>query len=98
MTTRIYGYSDDLIEFEGDVQGEADYYGSGKEDDPGILITCSDGTVLLARFKGHWVFELIENGVRFARLEHDCGDEAHFHDGLKWIYVSTSRWWKRVEP
>lgn len=43
MTTKIYGTSDDLIEFEGDIYDEIGAY---KAQDKGILL--SDGTVLAA--------------------------------------------------
>lgn len=41
MATKIYGTSDDLIEFEGDIYDEIGAY---KAQDKGILL--SDGTVL----------------------------------------------------
>lgn len=41
MTTKIYGTSDDLIEFEGDIYDEIGAY---EAQDKGILL--SDGTVL----------------------------------------------------
>ena len=34
MSTRVYGASDDLIEFDGDLCGEVGCYGSGEEADP----------------------------------------------------------------
>lgn len=89
MTTRIYGTSDDLIEFEGDIYDEIGAY---EAQDKGILL--SDGTVLECSYPkapglGVWGFKLIRAGSLFDRIE-ECNDEdaevysdvVFFKDGL----------------
>ena len=60
MTTEVYGFSDDLIELDGDIEEEC----SGGEK-PALLIF-SDGTILTIRYgKEHlavWAITLIEQG------------------------------------
>ena len=96
MTTEVYGASDDLIEFDGDVDGEV--YGG---DDPTLLI-CSDGTLLSIKYgKEHlaiWGITLLHQGSLLERidlcLDQDAdrySDTAHFVDGLKWAYAA-SKW------
>ena len=98
MTTKIFGVSDDLIEFRGDVQGEA---GASKGQ-----ITCSDGTVLSVKYGKSdlavWQIIYIRAGDLFEKIDL-CFDEdadpysdvAHFKDGLKWAWVATE--WQKVE-
>lgn len=89
MTTKIYGQSDDLIEFRGDIDDEIGAY---KAQDKGILL--SDGTVLECSYPktpglGVWGFKLIRAGNLFDRIE-ECNDEdaevysdvVYFKDGL----------------
>lgn len=90
MTTKIYGQSDDLIEFEGDIYDEiAAYEAQGK----GILL--SDGTLLECSYPkvpglAVWGFKVLRAGSLFDRIE-ECNDEdadiysdiVHFKDGLK---------------
>lgn len=102
MATKIYGTSDDLIEFEGDVYGETGHY----DDDKGALLMCSDGTVLEVKYgkadAGIWEIKLLAQGTLFDRIDL-CTDEeadpysdiAHFKDGLKWCYVAKE--WERVK-
>jgi len=104
MGTRIYGASDDLIEFEGDVGGEVGHYGTD-EGEQGSLLVCSDGTLLEAKYgkggAGIWELKLIKKGSLFDKID-PCVDEeatpysdvAIFHDGLKWAYAA--REWEKV--
>lgn len=105
MSTRVYGASDDLIEFDGDVSGEVDYY-SGDCEDEGCLLVFSDGTLLAAAYgkPGHgavWGLRLVQRGTLFDRID-ECFDEdakpysdvAHFRDGLKFAFAAKS--WERV--
>lgn len=99
--TDIYGASDDLIEFSGDVSGEV-----GHSSDEAALIVCSDGTLLTASYgkgdKGIWTIALLEKGRLFNRIDM-CVDEhaeihsdvAYFHPGLKWAYVAKK--WERAQ-
>jgi len=98
MTTKIFGASDDLIEFRGDVHGEV-------EASKGLVI-CSDGTVLSIEYgKGElavWQVVPIRHGELFRNID-QCFDEdadpysdvAHFYGGLKWAYVATE--WEKVD-
>ena len=98
MATKIYGSSDDLIEFEGDVYGEVDHYGTD-ESTRGDLIFCSDGSLLEIKYgkadMGIWGITVLSAGALFQKIE-TCMDEdakihsdiALFNDGLKWAYVA----------
>ena len=100
MATEIYGCSDDLIEFRGDVDGEV---GGGEN---GTLVACSDGTLLDVRYGkaelGIWAITVLRRGDLFLDVE-ACTDEdaerysdtARFGDGLKWAYAAHG--YKRVE-
>lgn len=74
MTTKIYGQSDDLIEFRGDIDDEIGAYNAkGK----GILL--SDGTVLECTYPkapglGVWGFNVLHAGSLLDRIE-ECNDE-----------------------
>jgi hypothetical protein len=104
MSTKIYGASDDLVEFEGDVSGEVGCYGTD-DSDHGVLIICSDGTLLEVKYgkaeMAIWEVKLFNSGSLFERID-PCIDEnatpysdvAHFRDGLKWAYAATE--WQRV--
>lgn len=105
MPTEIYGASDDLIEFEGDVHGEVSASGTD-DDDQGVLIICNDGTLLEVKYgkadMGIWAIQCIKSGELFDRIE-TCDDEeadrysdtAYFKDGLKHAYAATE--WERVK-
>ena len=90
MATKIFGSSDDLIEFEGDVQGEAYSYHSK-------LIMCSDGTLLDINYrkneKALWHIQSLIEGSLFKKIElatnenDNYSDVAYFEDGLKFVYV-----------
>jgi len=105
MSSKVYGASDDLIEFDGDVTGEVGHYGTD-ENERGDLIIFSDGTLLEIKYgkadMGIWGIIGIKAGDLFDRID-PCNDEdahppsdiAHFKDGLKWAYVATK--WQRAE-
>lgn len=79
MGTRIYGASDDLIEFEGDVCGEVGAYGlrpARYADDEGKsgLVMCSDGTVLSVVYgdfahRGIWKLTVLQKGALLDRVD-----------------------------
>lgn len=66
--TKIYGASDDLLEFDGEIYGEIGYYDSSKED--AILVKVSDGTEFSAYYNesGLWKIELTVKGTHFESL------------------------------
>lgn len=98
--TKVYGHSDNFVKFEGDVNGEVEHYEN--DDEHGIMIICSDGTLLEAKYgknnEGIWEVKLLKQGELFERIE-ICDDEnaeiysdiAYFKDGLKYAYA-TSKW------
>ena len=49
MATKVYGASDDLIEFDGDVTGEVGHFGTD-DNERGDLIIFSDGTLLEIKY------------------------------------------------
>ncbi len=92
MSTKVYGQSDDLIEFEGDLDGEVAQYGT--DDMPlGVIVGFSDGTVLSVKYGkpglgGVWAITVLNAGTLFDRLDvctnNDAdpySDIAHFKDG-----------------
>lgn len=78
--TRVYGASDDLIEFEGELRGEVGAYGAGEaEDSPGKLVAFNDGTILAVKYGkpgngGVWAINVLNQGALFDRIE-ICNDE-----------------------
>jgi len=101
MTTKVYGASDDMVAFDGDVNREAGFY-HARYDKKGALLICSDGTLLRIRHgKGDaafWKITLLKRGSLFGTIEARCDEDgephsdiAHFHDGLHWAYIA-SQW------
>lgn len=96
---KIYGASDDLIEFEGDFSGEVGCYGTDNKEQ-GVLVIVSDGTILEVKYgKGGgaiWEVKLLKRGSLFQGIE-QCTDEdadpysdiATFAEGVKWAYAGT---------
>jgi hypothetical protein len=97
--TKVYGCSDDLVEFEGDVRGEVDCFGTD-ERDHGVLLVFSDGSLLEIKYgKGGdavWGIQILRTGDLFDRVE-NCenpeapiySDVAFFKSGLKWCKYAT---------
>ena len=107
MSTKIYGRSDDLIEFEGDVDGEVGAYGAGEHNGGlGVLLVCSDGTLLEVKYgkadMAVWELKQLATGSLFQKIEPCMDEEANpysdvaiFKDGLKWAYAASD--WERVK-
>lgn len=96
MEVRITGASDDLIEIDGDISEEWNWYSSDAQDSR--LIAVSDGTLLRVRYDedGIWRFMPIVKGTAFA--EHIVGDvEADTFDVIvlrgevHWLVLGTDR-------
>jgi len=102
--TRVYGASDDLIEFEGELRGEVGCYGSDEGPDHaiGVLVAFSDGTLLAVRYGkpglgGVWAIAVLRRGEMFERLD-ICTDEdadpysdvAHFRPGKLKAWAATN--------
>ena len=105
MATKVYGASDDLIEFEGDVSGEVCYVERSREE-AGCLLMFSDGTVIAARYGkpgdvGVWALSVVLKGSLLDRID-TCtsedaephSDVAHFRDGL--LRAFAAKKWERV--
>lgn len=76
--TRVYGCSDDLVEFEGELHGEVGHYGSDEEE-IGCLVAFSDGTIIVVKYGkpglgGVWAITVLAQGQLFDRIEM-CSDE-----------------------
>lgn len=96
MATEVWGCSDDLIEFRGDVDGEC---GGGDDE---TLLVFSDGTILGVKYgkgpRGIWNINTVRKGDLLDRID-ECDDDgadrysdtAHFNDGLKWA-IECSNW------
>ena len=104
MPTKVYGASDDLIEFDGDVSGEIGNYGTD-DSEHGELIILSDGTLLEVKYgkadMAIWGITVINKGPLLKEVI-PCSDEdadphsdiAIFNDGLKWAYGASE--WEKV--
>jgi len=73
MSTRVYGASDDLVELEGDLNGEVSCYQGD------VLVAFSDGTVLRIQYgkpslAGVWQIIVLNQGLMYDRFE-ECHDE-----------------------
>ncbi len=102
--TKIYGTSDDLIEFEGDFTGEVGCYGTDDQE-KGVLVVVSDGTILEVKYgkggAGIWEVKLLKAGELFDKID-PCTDDdddpysdiALFKEGVKWAFAATE--WERV--
>ncbi len=103
MGTKVYGVSDDLIEFEGDVSGEATIYSSRPS-----LLMFSDGTILAINYGTNgaalWKIVILKSGPLLITVDRCTEDEsdtspysdvAHFADGLSFAF--HSRDWERVQ-
>jgi len=103
--TKVYGASDDLIEFEGDISGEVGAYGTD-DDENGVLLVFDDGTLAEVKYgkakMGIWGINVVKRGEFFHELI-TCEDEdasPHsdvmiFKDGLKNCFACKE--WERVK-
>jgi len=105
MGTKVYGASDDLIEFEGELSGEVGCYGTDGDDHSGVLLTFSDGTILVVKYGkpggGIWSVQSVKRGKLLDRID-VCEDEdadpysdvAHFKAGKLKCWASKE--WEAV--
>jgi len=100
--TKIYGASDDLVEFEGDFSGEVGSYGTDDRE-KGVLVIVSDGTVLEVKYGKNddaiWEVKLLKKGNLFDRIDlcvdsdaRPHSDVAYFNEGVKWAYAAKEDW------
>lgn len=86
---KVYGYSDDLIEIEGDFEEEFNVYDLEGDTDT-AYVGLYDGTVLRVRFDedGIWRFTLLARGFAFSGLApSDPEDEDSYSDV---VYFTTN--------
>ena len=76
--TKVYGASDDLIEFDGELRGEVGCYGTDDDDDMGVLLAFDDGTVLSWKYGkgglGVWGVTVLRRGTAFESVSR-CDNE-----------------------
>ena len=99
MATKVYGKSDDLVDFDGDVWGEVGCFGTD-DSERGVLVVFSDGTMLEVKYgklgQGIWGINALKRGPLLDRIDlcddadaEIYSDVAHFRDGLKWAIAAT---------
>jgi len=96
MSTQVFGCSDDLIEFDGDIH----------EEEPGgdkpTLLVFSDGTILSIVYGKSdlavWAITKLVKGHLLSKIDiclnedaNRYSDTAYFDDGLLWV-KTTSNW------
>ncbi len=86
--TKVTGVSDDLIELDGDLYDELNWYSDSGEK---ATLGFSDGTMLSVQYDddGIWRFSLKVKGFLYDKkiegnIEEDKNDEIYFKKGLKW--------------
>lgn len=92
MATKVYGQSDDLLEFDGDVSGEVGAYGSHDATEPNAAAIFSDGTITEWTYDGDgiWRCKVLAKGAAFDRVDlcdgsdvdKDYSDVLHLKDGV----------------
>ena len=105
MATRIYGASDDLIEFEGEFHGEVGCFGTD-DSERGVLVIVNDGTLLEVKYGKNgdaiWEVRVLVKGTAFTSIVPcDDPDAKIYSDivelgaGIKWAYAATK--WQKVD-
>lgn len=99
MTSRVFGYSDDIVLVEGECSAQA-----CAPMAQSIVATCSDSTIVSFSYgkcvdgvsAGIWEATLVHAGPHFERIERcldesaDCAsDVVHLRAGLAWISLAT---------
>jgi hypothetical protein len=95
MRLKIYGYSDDLIEIEGDIREEFNCY-----DEVVMYLGISDGTLIAVEYTEHgfWRFNIIRKGTSIfskskgTNLDDDYSDVIYLNgDDLYWVILAKDR-------
>jgi len=98
LETKVYGGSDDLVEFSGGIHGEIGCYDTSEEDS--ILVAFSDGTVLSIWYSKHGIGKIhaLRKGELLKMIvcaeDDEPTDVALFSPGLKWAVYATK--WEQV--
>lgn len=101
MQTKIYGYSDDLVEIEGAINDE---WGCFHHKKP-IPIEVSDGTKATIFYDGEWKINVPFAGSKYVEKIDSVGDDNEhtgkadgctsysdvliFEDGIEWVKVGS---------
>lgn len=97
MSTKVYGCSDDLIEFEGDLSGEVSCFGTDDEDKLGVLIAFDDGTILSVKFgklgQSIWGISVLRCGEMFDRLENCVNEDADPYSDVVYFHPGELKAW-----
>ena len=104
MITKIYGYSDDLVEIEGAITDEHDCYDHKRP----IKITVSDGTDATIFYDGEWKINVKFAGAKYIKKVDRVGDDGKhiddaadcssysdvlfFDDGIEWIKIGSKNY------
>lgn len=105
LGTKVYGVSDDLIEFDGDIHGEVNHYGTDDQDD-GVLLVFSDGTLLEVKYGksqlGIWEIRLIRAGRLYDKIDRCENEDAEIHSDVAYFkkgltYCFETNDWARVK-
>jgi hypothetical protein len=75
--TIIYGSSDDLVEIEGQIEGEYGNYTLAKR---GIPFECSDETKGVILYDGDWKITVEKEGSLFQELRPNVGENGNHTD------------------
>jgi hypothetical protein len=102
--TLVYGSSDDIIEIEGQVEGEYNNYTLAKR---GISFECSDETKGIITYDGDWLIKMENKGSLFLELRPKVGDSGKhkdlafqctsysdvliLKDGILWVKINGSK-------
>jgi hypothetical protein len=102
--TLIYGASDDLVEIEGQIEGE---YGNYTLASRGIPFECSDETKGTIVYDGDWKITIKKQGSLFHELRPNVGDNGKhtdlalkctsysdvliFKDGILWVKMNGKK-------
>ena len=98
MAMTVYGYSDDLIELEGDIREEFNVYSDDAE--PGYL-AFSNGVLLRVVFDedGIWRFTVLSDASNTVTVnqcvvnnpEDAYSDVVSIEDSIKWVTFGTAK-------
>lgn len=98
MSLKVYGRSDDLIEFDGDISDEiSTYLSQDAEEECKRKLAFSDGSLFTVTYGvgdgAFWRFTPIHLGNLFDHKEEATDDEKeysdilYFKDGIKWALM-----------
>lgn len=97
MATQVYGCSDDLVEIEGELTGEYGCYGTDDDDDLGVILAFSDGTVLAVRYgkngQAIWGVTALRKGDLFDRIDACDDEDAERYSDTAWFKDGALKAW-----